>query len=150
MSIGFTQPKQKEKKKRFATKNLNALEIFLVIIVVFIFIVGFNIAMQDTEQEIKEKKAQSEINNKKLKVLERYIKKNEMTGFIKRFDTNLNQVYINHLTWRSINFQAKKRFASYLVKYLETKGYARIITIKDNMSGKKLGYYNDLIGFKVY
>lgn len=104
------------------------------------------------EQKRKAEKEKREKTQRlaQLLVLQNYINKNIETGFIKKINVDLNEVYINIALWRMINIDVKKIFTTNLAKYCELKGSTGRITVKDYISGKNLASYGSWGGFKVY
>ena len=71
------------------------------------------------------------------------------TGFLTKFNIDLNQAWVEPSLWHALNYDTKQGIAATLAAYCDARGSQGYVNIIDNRSGKKLAKYSSW-GFTVY
>jgi hypothetical protein len=76
----------------------------------------------------------------------------EEAKLVESVNPDLNEAYVNPLTWAGMKFDEKKHLAWFLATYCGKKKGTGLnwVEIKDVYSGKVLAKYSESWGFKVY
>ena len=74
------------------------------------------------------------------------------TNFVDRINPQMNEAWVNPLSWASLKYEDKKHLGFFLAKYCGKKKGTNLnwVEIYDVYSGKKLAKYSESWGFKVY
>jgi hypothetical protein len=76
----------------------------------------------------------------------------EEAKLVESVNADLNEAFVNPLTWAGMKFEEKKHLAWFLATYCGKKKGTGLnwVEIKDVYSGKVLAKYSESWGFKVY
>jgi len=74
------------------------------------------------------------------------------SGLIKKLDAQVGKVWIEELTWGSVNVELKENMTKAIAAYcaIQQNTDYMAVDVMGWMSGRKLGSYSTLGGFKVY
>jgi len=80
------------------------------------------------------------------------IQEAQKSGLIKKIDAQIGKVWIQELTWASINVELKEDMTRTIAAYCAIQQNTEYLSVDviGWMTGKKLGSYSTLGGFKVY
>ena len=90
------------------------------------------------------------VNNNSETVDRGIVKELTDLGFLKKFDIDLNEAWVDFRLWNSLDYNEKLTLAKGLGEICAKSGSTGRLTVLDNNTGKKLAKYSQVYGFKVY
>jgi hypothetical protein len=105
---------------------------------------------RQAEEQALQKIAERERRSQELKQAKEVIQPLYDTGFLTKFDIDMNEGWVDPSLWAKLDYDAKFKLAVILANICNLSDSTGRIVILNNKTGKRLAAYSQTLGFKHY